>query len=163
MIYNASKIFEENKIIYSDLDNKPKVEFWKEKDVSSYEKAYENYMYKGISLIVIKHLAEERNPEFLYHFISDSHNIIPNLRYFPFVRILNSNLSDTNLSLYYLSYDYLLRSDLSGAHLSNANLSGANLLNLCNTRDFQIDSDTDFYYALIDNEDFLNSFINIIR
>ncbi|HXT84340.1 MAG TPA: hypothetical protein VN704_08430 [Verrucomicrobiae bacterium] len=36
LIDNASKIFEENKMIYSDRnDNTTKTEFWKEKDVST--------------------------------------------------------------------------------------------------------------------------------
>ncbi|HXT83671.1 MAG TPA: hypothetical protein VN704_04980 [Verrucomicrobiae bacterium] len=98
LITNALKIFEENKIIYSDLDNKPQTEFWKEKDVTAYEKAYENYMYKGISLFVIKHLDKERNPESLYHFIKDSNNIISDLRFFPYVILWCHPLSCPPLS-----------------------------------------------------------------
>ncbi len=126
LINKALKIFEENKIIYSDVDETINSEFWKEKDISSYEKVYENYIYKAISLFVIKHLKIERNPASLYNFIKDSHNILPNLRYFPSI------------------------------NLSRANLSGALLLNISDIKYFQVDHSTSFSNSLTDDEDLID-------
>jgi hypothetical protein len=83
---NATKIFEENKIVYIDFENKSKVlEYWREKDIQNYDKHYETFIYKAISLFIIKIPDPKSNPASIIEYIKDSHNIAPNLNYFPFV------------------------------------------------------------------------------
>jgi hypothetical protein len=69
---NAVKIFEENKIAFIDFENNTiESEFWKEKDVANYKQYYENFIYKAISLFVIKILDEQCNPKSLIDYIKD--------------------------------------------------------------------------------------------
>ena len=127
LLENAVKIFEENKIVYVDLEDKPKKEYWKEKEIPNYKKYYENFIYKAISLFIIKKLDPERNPSSLVDYIKDSYNISPTLRYFPFVNLSRANLSRANLSYAELFEANLIRADLSEANLNGVKLHLANL------------------------------------
>jgi uncharacterized protein YjbI with pentapeptide repeats len=115
---NALKIFEENKIVFSDFENKTlNSEYWKIKDVPTYSEYYKNFLYKAISLFLIKKLDPKCNPKSIIDYIKDSYNFSPFLKYFPFTNLSGSDLSDANLSY----------SNLSGSDLSDANLNRANL------------------------------------
>src|SRR6185312_769628 len=115
---NALKIFEENKIVFSDFENKTlNSEYWKIKDVPTYSEYYKNFLYKAISLFLIKKLDPKCNPKSIIDYIKDSYNFSPFLKYFPFTNLSGSDLSDANLSY----------SNLSGSDLSDTNLNRANL------------------------------------
>ena len=82
------------------------------KDIPTFEKVYENYTYKTISLFVIKHLDANRNPISLYQFIKDCHNIRSCLRYFPFASLARADLSNADLFV----------TDLTVADLTSADI-----------------------------------------
>src|SRR6478672_3196465 len=120
---NALKIFEENKIVFSDFENKTlNSEYWKIKDVPSYSEYYKNFLYKAISLFLIKKLDPKCNPKSIIDYIKDSYNFSPFLKYFPFTNLSGSDLSDANLY-----YSILFDADLSDTNLNRANLSYSNL------------------------------------
>ena len=107
-MHNAVKIFEENKILYKDFDDKTiKSEFWKEKNILNHKKLYENFIYKSISLFVIKNLDARCNPETLTDYIKDSKNISSNFKNFSFMNISDKDLSYVNISKADLSYSNL--------------------------------------------------------
>jgi hypothetical protein len=90
LLENAVKIFKENKIVYVDLNKTPHSEYWKVKDISGYDEYYENFIYKAISLFVIKKLDAKRNPASLIDYIGDSYNFSPILRYFSYADIMRA-------------------------------------------------------------------------
>ncbi len=113
MLFNAIKIFKENKIVYLDFENKSEdSEYLKQKDIRNYKKYYENFIYKAISLFVIEILDSHRNPGALIDYIKDSDNVLSTLKYFPFVNLHKADLR---------------AADLYGEDLRTANLTGAKM------------------------------------
>jgi hypothetical protein len=66
---NAVKIFKENKIAYIDFGDISPIEFWRQKNIQNYDKFYENFIYKAISLFIIKKLDSKINPKYIKDYI----------------------------------------------------------------------------------------------
>ncbi len=113
------------------------------KRYSKLKKIYENFIYKAVSLFVIKVLDSHRNPGALIDYIKDSDNVLSTLKYFPFVNLHKADLR---------------AADLYGEDLRTANLTGAKMQEaiVLKPRDFRnviLDENTNFYDAITDDND----------
>jgi uncharacterized protein YjbI with pentapeptide repeats len=154
LLDNAVKIFEENKIVYTELENKSNdLEYWRQKNISKYKKYHENFIYKAISLFVIKKLDSRVDPLSIIDYIQNSNHVPTVLKYYAHANLSGANLSGANLSGAILTRANLSGANLSGAILTRANLSGANLsgANLSGANLSTVDSITWFIFRPFTN------------